>query len=226
MQDRFDDNNINFLDIAIDKNKTDLYYKPTHTGQYSDINSNIPCNYEFSWIKSLYHQADKICSSSKKFRFQINKIKMFMSWNGYPSFTRDSIINQLKTPPKIIEKEKDDRKIIWIRLQCLGNISDSMKKSCLKKIQKYLKENVRFKTCYETKKTAIFCSAKERNPIHQKANVIYKVTCPGRNEDYFGKTDRNLVTRLNEHAFREDQPKYQHLSKCEHYTLLIYITRH
>ena len=33
----FDDNNIHFLDIAIDKSKTDLYYKPTHTGQYSDI---------------------------------------------------------------------------------------------------------------------------------------------------------------------------------------------
>ena len=30
--DLFDDNNINFLDIVIDKNKTDLYYKPTHTG--------------------------------------------------------------------------------------------------------------------------------------------------------------------------------------------------
>ena len=33
----FDNNIIHCLDIAIDKNKTDLYYKPTHTGQYSDI---------------------------------------------------------------------------------------------------------------------------------------------------------------------------------------------
>ena len=36
LKDRFDDNNIHFLDITIDKNK------PTHTGQYSDINSNVP----------------------------------------------------------------------------------------------------------------------------------------------------------------------------------------
>ena len=35
-------------------------------------------------------------------------------------------------------------------------------------------------------------------PIHQKAHVIYKVNCPGSNEDGIGKTDRNLVTRLNE----------------------------
>ena len=50
------------------------------------------------------------------------------------------------------------------------------------------------------------CSAKESVLIHRKANVIYKVTCSSCNEDYVGKTDRNLVTRLNEHAFREDQP--------------------
>ena len=48
MIDCFDDNNIHSLDITIDKNKTDLYYKPTHTGQYSDINSNIPCKYKIS----------------------------------------------------------------------------------------------------------------------------------------------------------------------------------
>ena len=36
MLDGFDDNNIHFYDIAINKNKTDLYYKPTHTGQYSE----------------------------------------------------------------------------------------------------------------------------------------------------------------------------------------------
>ena len=29
----FDDNNTYFLDIIIDKNKNELYYKPTHTGQ-------------------------------------------------------------------------------------------------------------------------------------------------------------------------------------------------
>ena len=53
--DRFDDINTYFLDIAMNKNKTDLYYKPTHTGQYSDINSNVPWNYKISWIKSLYY---------------------------------------------------------------------------------------------------------------------------------------------------------------------------
>ena len=67
-----------------------------------------------------------------------------MSWNGCPSFTRNSIVKQLKAFPKKAEKEKDDRKIIWIRLPYLGNIDDSMKKNCFKKVQKCLKENVCF----------------------------------------------------------------------------------
>ena len=96
-----------------------------------------------------------------------------------------------------------------------------MKKNCFKKVQKCLKENNRFITCYKTKKTAMFCSGKGSIPIHLKANVIYKVTCPGCNEDYIGKTDRNLVTILNKHACCEHQPMYQHLSQCEHFSHII-----
>ena len=81
-----------------------------------------------------------------------------------------------------------------------------MKRNCFKKVQKCLKENVYFITCYETKKTVMFCSTKYSIPIHRKAKVICKVTSHGCNEAYVGKTDRNSVTRLNEHASCDDQP--------------------
>ena len=67
----------------------------------------------------------------------------------------------------------------------------------------------------------MFCSAKDSIPTHQKTNVIYKVSCPDYVEYYIGKTVRNLVTRLNEHASREDQPTYQHLSKSGHFAHII-----
>ena len=67
----------------------------------------------------------------------------------------------------------------------------------------------------------MLCSTKNSIPIHQKANVVYKVTYPGCNEYYIRKTDRSLVTRWNEHAFLEDQPMYQHLTKCEHFAHVI-----
>ena len=50
----------------------------------------------------------------------------------------------------------------------------------------------------------MFCSAKDSIPIKQKTNVICKIKYLGCKEGYIGKTDRNLVTRLNEHGSRED----------------------
>ena len=44
MIDCFDGNNIllqTLPSINIDKNKTDLYYKPTYTGHFFDINSKV-----------------------------------------------------------------------------------------------------------------------------------------------------------------------------------------
>ena len=55
-------------------------------------------------------------------------------------------------------------------------------------------------------------------------NVIYTIQCPGCHNDYAGKTDRNLITRLSEHGQREDQPMFQHLKSCEafHYKLNLF----
>ena len=40
--DKFLDGNVHFLDIQIDKNHTSIYYKPTHTGQYTHFHSHTP----------------------------------------------------------------------------------------------------------------------------------------------------------------------------------------
>ena len=54
-------------------------------------------------------------------------------------------------------------------------------------------------------------------PASQKANVIDKLVCPGCSQQYIGKTDRSLAFRLCEHARREEQPMYQHVSNCENF---------
>ena len=61
----------------------------------------------------------------------------------------------------------------------------------------------------------MFCSVKDKIPTHQKSNVIYTTKFSGCGEDYVGKTDRCVITRLNEHSNRSDQPKFQHLQHCE-----------
>ena len=52
--DKFDDRIVHFLDIKINRCETDLYYKSTHTGQYSDFSSQTPWRLKTSWIKALH----------------------------------------------------------------------------------------------------------------------------------------------------------------------------
>ena len=39
----------------------------------------------------------------------------------------------------------------------------------------------------------------------------------GWHNDYVGKTDSNLITRLSEHGKKEDQPMFQHFRSCEEF---------
>ena len=50
--------------------------------------------------------------------------------------------------------------------------------------------------------------------FQQKANVVYRITCPGCYNNYNRKTDRNIITRMDEHGTKPDQPMYQHLTNC------------
>ena len=40
--DWFEENNVQFLYIAIDKTDNDLHYKPTHAGKYLDVKFSLP----------------------------------------------------------------------------------------------------------------------------------------------------------------------------------------
>ena len=215
--DTFPDGKVHFLDIKVDKNHTDIYYKDTHTGQYTSFHSETPWCLKTAWIKTLFHRANKIRSSKQAFQTQINHIKTLMSWNAYPKHVRNSIINTLK--PKVnrndkINNNKDDRKVIWINLPYLGKKGEQLTSSLIRKQKRSFKENVKFKTVYKTNKLSMFCNTKDSISVEQKSNVIYKITCPGCFQKYVGKTDRSLISRLDEHGTKVDQPVYQHLCNC------------
>ena len=60
----------------------------------------------------------------------------------------------------------------------------------------------------------MFCCNKDHIQFQQKANVIYRITCSGCYSKYIGKTDRNIITRLDEHGTKPDQLMYQQLTNC------------
>ena len=81
-----------------------------------------------------------------------------------------------------MKRQNDEKKIIWVRLPYFWQAGDKIKKSCFRKVQKCLTKNVCFFPCYETKKPAMFCSAKDFIPTLQKLNVVYCSKCPECNE--------------------------------------------
>ena len=52
----------------------------------------------------------------------------------------------------------------------------------------------------------MFCSTKNIKNWNQKANVIYIIQCPDFHNDYFGKTEKNIINRLSKHEKKKDEP--------------------
>ena len=69
---------VHFLDIKIEKNKTDIYRKDKHTGQYVHFTSFEPLYRKTAWIKCLVERAERTCSNKQLFDNQILMIKSFM----------------------------------------------------------------------------------------------------------------------------------------------------
>ena len=109
--DEFEDGHVHFLDISINKTETDVYYKPTHTGQYTNFSSQTPWGLKTVWIKNPLNRSHKICSSSVNFKRQLSKIRTFMSWNDYPKHVAQSFIKRFSKKLNEPTKSKTDNDI-------------------------------------------------------------------------------------------------------------------
>ena len=136
---------------------------------------------------------------------------MLMSWNVYPKYARNAIINRLKSEVNRndnINNNKDDRNASWVNRPYLGKKGEGMTNSLIRKLKRSFKENIKFKTVYKTNKLSTFSNLKDSISAEQKSNVIYRITCPGCFQKYVGKSNRNLFTRFDEHGKKVHQPVY------------------
>ncbi|XP_023718596.1 uncharacterized protein LOC111870496 [Cryptotermes secundus] len=80
-------NAISFLDVLVIREKTALatqvYRKPTHTGQYLNFNSNHPPHVKRGLIKSLHDRASTICQDRRDLAREINNLRHDLQLNGY-----------------------------------------------------------------------------------------------------------------------------------------------
>ena len=179
----------------------------------------MPWSLRTAWVKSLFHRALTICSTKELFNEQIGNIRRFMSWNGFPRYVRNSLINRLlkrndKNNRKQVE-QIDQRPDIWFNIPYAGSKGEFLVKSLVRKMRRFLKKDVGIVVRYRNKNLGIYCSTKDKIPSDQRSNIIYEIKCPGCGGTYIGKTDRCLSIRLSEHGTRDDQPMFRHLSSCD-----------
>ena len=214
---------VHFLDIKIEKNKTDIYRKDTHTGQYVHFTSFEPWYKKTAWIKCLVERTERICSNKQLFDNQISMIKSLMSWNGYPSDVRNVILRKLRERKKntnrhCSDSEDDDTPKIWFRVPYIGPIGEKfLPKKCISKLRKCSKKELKFILMYDTKKVAFLCSNKDPAPVNLQSHVTYQFECPGCKAKYIGKMDRCLKLRLNEHSDFRTSAVGKHLYECKYF---------
>ena len=80
-------NSLNFLDVSVEKEGTgfftNVYRKPTSTGQYIRWNSFSSKARKISLIKTLVQREHMICSKTKLVS-ELDRIKQLLIENGYP----------------------------------------------------------------------------------------------------------------------------------------------
>jgi hypothetical protein len=164
---------------------------------------------------------------SQLFENQVRKLKMFMSWNGFPGAIRNLLISKLKNkfstdrPRTNFFDENVTRPMVWVRVPYLGKQGETLVKNYINKIRRCLTFPVNFIVIYDNKKFSYFLSNKDKIPNLAKSNVVYEVTCLGCSATYIRKTERRLRTRLAEYTNPTKSAIGQHFHNCEHVQYIV-----
>ena len=125
-------NTLPFLDVFVERAKasyeTNVYRKPTFTGQYLRWESFTLIKRKASLVSTLVHRALMICSKSK-LKGEINRIKEILLDNGYPEeFVLKQIskkITQFSNPKRF----GPDKCPVYLRLNYTGKASLTLEKN-------------------------------------------------------------------------------------------------
>ena len=152
-----------------------------------------------------------------------------MAWNNFPLFVRKRLCDRFSKINNQTDQDRtsENRPTLWLNVPYLGKSGDFLIKNLEKKLRKSLSD-FKLRVIYGTNKINMFCSNKDPIQKLMKANVVYCFTCPGCSKTYVGKTDRNLITRLTEHAKGkgDDSAIFTHLKrKCTYYNDIISFNR-
>ena len=194
-------NTINFLDVSIQREDnniiTDIYRKPTFTGEAMKWSSFSPSSSKTKLISTLVDRAMKICSPSR-LNSEILRLKTLFRQNGYPDeVVEKTIMRKLLKKPDDDELTDNNFRHVYLRLPYIGQTSHRYGKIMSRAISETY-DSVRLKCIFQTRKVPVK-SSKDVLPTLCKSNVIYLFVCQCE-KAYVGRTTQSLKTRVDQHV--------------------------
>ena len=211
-----------FLDLKLDGNKFSIYRKRTFTGQYTHFDSYLPWKHRIACIRSLLCGITNICSPSKLSQ-EMQFIKKIASSNVFPKHVISSLKKrftnqkeQIKDKDNNTTETNDTRPTLWLEMPYIGTEGQQLLRSLEKKLSRCLNTSkVQIKTKVSTTKLNFITNAKDKVPKQNKSSIVYEFTCPKCNSCYIGKTNRTLLERMKEHAYKDKESAiHKHLDSC------------
>ena len=110
----------------------------------------------------------------------------------------------------------DTRPTLWLKMPYIGTKGEQLQRTLKKKLLRCLNiTNLQIKTKVSTTKLTFYTNAKDKVSKQNKSNIIYEFKCPKCSSSYIGKTDRTLLERVKEHAYKDKESAvYKHLESC------------
>ena len=214
--DKFEDCTPHFLDLEIHPDGISIYRKDTHTAQFVHYESFTKWNHKVAWIRSLIFRAKKLCTPNK-LKAEINNIKKFAAFNGFPRWIVNKIVKQSGGNRHQPSDEEDVSKIVYMFLPFTGKEAEGVVMRCKKRLFKLFKKDqkVEFRVHFQTTKLSFFTSNKDRIPMLSDSFLIYEYSCPGCMKTYIGKTETTLFNRTHQHGWKDKTSAInKHFSNC------------
>ena len=204
-----ENNKLAFLVVQITKNsdcvETSIFRKNTNLGIYTRWDSYVP------------NRGYSICNSAQLRKNEFQKISNLLEKNGFPlNYINRQIQHFLakKQSKKNKTDKKDDTKRIFMKLPYIKKMNSHIPKE-INGFLKKLDFKVTFILINETFNLKRLFTFKERQNKLHRSSVVYRITCSCKST-YIGKTSRNLITRLKNHA--PNSPNRQDTDVSKHLT--------
>ena len=160
---------------------------------------------------------------------ELQLIKKFASWNGYPKNIASAIIKRVlsketSTNDVTSNEEKDKILTVFINIDYPGEKGEHLLKKCFKKLGCSINQKVHLVCRYSVMKISFFTNMKDKLNKISKSNVAYQFSCPGCESSYTGKTERTLFERTKEQVTRVESEIKGRLDNCLNVEHLVFIS--